>query len=121
MSKIKIGIALAMVGSLIVLGYLYRVELQRGAQQAATIVQQRAELSDRDRRIEDLARQREAAEQVAAREKARATEIREEARELRYEIKQIQAKNAVLNDWLLTNYPADIYRILRANADDSQD
>jgi hypothetical protein len=73
-SKIKIGIMLAMVTALVTLGWLYREELQRGAEQAATIMQQKAEIQDKDKRIRDLARQRQAAEAIAAREKARAVD-----------------------------------------------
>jgi hypothetical protein len=48
-SKIKIGIMLAMVTALVTLGWLYREELQRGAEQAATIMQQKAEIQDKDK------------------------------------------------------------------------
>ena len=57
MTKVKIGIAIALIATVGTLGYLYRAEIQRGARQAAVIVQQRAELTDKQGRIAELARQ----------------------------------------------------------------
>lgn len=120
MTKIKIGIAIALIAGVGTLGYLYRAELQKGARQAAVIIQQRAEIEDKQTRIEDLARQREAADAVAAREKARATAIRHETRELRYEIQQLENIEAV-RDWGDTHMPREQYDLLRGHTDDRPD
>jgi LysB family phage lysis regulatory protein len=120
-SKIKIGIMLAMVTALVTLGWLYREELQRGAEQAATIMQQKAEIQDKDKRIRDLARQRQAAEAIAAREKARAVEIRQEARRLKDEIARLEQENQTVEHWADTRMPGALYERLRAATADCSD
>lgn len=121
MTKVKIGIAITLIASVAALGYLYRAELQRGARQAAVIVQQRAELTDKQHRIEDLARQRDAAEAVAAREKERAVEIRDQSRGLRDDIQRLERENEAVRGYLDTRMPADLYSILREDADGDSD
>jgi uncharacterized membrane protein YdfJ with MMPL/SSD domain len=119
--KFKIGVMVALFTALLSLGWLYRVEIQKGARQAATILQQQAELADRDRRIEDLSRQRAAAEAVAAREKARAAAIREEMSELRYAVQKLEQDNQAVRDWGDTPMPRELYDLLRTDADNRPD
>ena len=118
MTKIKIGIVAVLVA---VSGFLFwqnRELVEERARQAMTIMQQRAELADRQDRIEELARQRDVAEAVAAREKARAVEIREEARGLRDAIHRLERENKAVRDYLDARMPADLYGVLRAENPD---
>lgn len=120
-TKIKIGIAISMLA---VSGFLFwqnRGLIEEKAQQAFVIVQQQAELMDKDQRIEDLARQREAERQVAAREKARAIEIRHESRRLRDEVERLERESEAVRDWAGTHLPDNIYDILRQAADSHPD
>lgn len=119
--RIKIGIILSLTAALGVIGWLYKQELKRGAEQAAAIIQQRAEIQDKEKRIKDLARQLDAAEAAAAREKARAVSIRQEAKRLRDEIERLERENEAVGAWADARMPADLYRLLRPAANGRQD
>jgi len=113
MTKIKIGIIAALLAAAGFLFWQNRALIEEKAKQAATIVQQQAEIQDREKRIKDLARQREAAEAAAAREKARAVEIRKEAKELKNEMARLEKENQEISEWADARMPDAVYDRLR--------
>ena len=117
MTKLKIGIIAALIAGLITLGWLYRSELREGARQAAEIVQQQAEIADRDERIDDLAAQREAERKIAAEWQARHDSRRQEIRGLRNEIDRLEREVEDVRRWADTDMPDDIVHLLRPETD----
>lgn len=110
---IKIGIIVALIAGLITLGWLYRSEIQQGARQAAEIVQQQAEIADRDEAIKDLGESLEKERQVSARREERREASRLEIKDLRDELARLEKENQELVDWDDRDLPDELYRVLR--------
>ena len=122
MTKIKIGIILALVTAVGGLGWLYRAELKRGAQLAQTVVQQRATLGEMEQELSRAEKMRKKAEARAAEHKQRIGEIRKQARGLRDEVRRLEKENQAVADWADNDLPGAVFDLcVHAGQDSRQD
>jgi len=120
LSRVRLGITIALVLAIGTLAWLYRAEIKEKAQLAQTVVQQQTDMKQMEKELERSEKLRKKAEQIAAKHKQSLEEINKETQRLKNEIRELENKSKEVADWADTDIPDPVLDVLR-NQDGNKD
>lgn len=108
-AKIKIGAIVVLIIAIIVLGWLYRREIQSAAGLAQQVLQQQTIIDDQSRQMAEAIKKSRENEAIAADRQARLRKLQHQAEGLRHEIAKIKQTDPQVKEWSESCMPVALY------------
>lgn len=113
LSRIRLGITIALIIALGSLTWLYRAEIKQSAELAQTVLQQRADLGQMESELKRSQELRKKAESIAQKNKTELEKINKETRRLKNEIQDLERNNKEVQVWSDSDIPDPVLNVLR--------
>lgn len=104
-SKIKIGIVLALVTSLALLGWMYRAEVRKAASLAQQVITITEALRTTSEALKNERQERERAERLLRDREAERNRLRAESERLKRDLEELRHTDDDVRDWAATLVP----------------